>query len=152
MHGEEPMPIEQTYRDKTFEIADSDSRIRNDDLISFAIYKAGDALAPGTKIGDLKRIAVKTRVSVAQVKVLPTGSQNVRIFAQAASTAGVIIGWTATTNFAGKFANETLGLLTPAPTDDQFGPNAAWSQGNFLGQVDLVQIVDTYGQIKRVTL
>jgi hypothetical protein len=146
------MPIDESYRDKTFKVADKDCRIRNDDLLTFATYKAGDVLPSGAKVGDFKRIPVRRQVKITQAKVLPRGSQNVLIFAFATSSAGAPFGWTAVSNFAGKFVNETLGVLKPRPTDGEDGPNAAWANGHFLGQVDLVQIVDTNGQVKRVTL
>ena len=48
------MPIDESYRDKTFKVADKDCRIRNDDLVTFATYKAGDALrgAPRSAISS----------------------------------------------------------------------------------------------------
>ncbi len=37
------------------------------------------------------------------------------------------------------------------PARGQYGPNAAWSKGGYLGQVDLVEIVDNGHEIERLT-
>lgn len=146
------MSIAESFRDRSFLVSDSDARIRNDDnLISYALYKAGDTLPAGVQIGDPKRIPKGTSVRVSEISIVATGSRSRTIFARATSTDGAtIFGWTSTRNFDGQFVNETLGSLAPEPGAGQFGPNATWSQGNYLGQIVLVQIVDVRGEIERV--
>jgi len=144
------MPSERSYLDKTFLVADSQARIRKDSLLDFVTWNAGEAMPPGVRAGDIKCIPRGTRVKVQDVRTIGIGS-NVDAFALTFSEAGARIGWTATTNFEGVFANETIGLLPPAPVPDQKGPNALWEGGVFLRQEPLVQIGDHDGKIKRLT-
>lgn len=39
--------------------------------------------------------------------------------------------------------NETIGVIQPELGAGRFGPNAAWSDGEYLGQLELVAIVDS---------
>lgn len=148
------MSSTESFRDKTFEVSDPDARIRNDDdLLTFATYKTGDAIPAGAKVGDAKRIVRGSKVVVSEIKILQVGSQSRIVLARTASADGAIAhGWTSTRNFDGKFINETLGSISPEPGAGKFGPNAAWSRGNYLGQVDLVEIVDNGLEIERLTL
>jgi D-alanyl-D-alanine carboxypeptidase len=144
----------ENFADKTFLVADPDTRIRKaDDLMSFERFTAADPLPAGEQVGNFKRIAKGTRVKVDQVKVVPTGSSGRIVFAHALSENGATkLGWTSTRNFEGKFVNVTLGERPPAPGANRFGPNAAWSGGNFLKQITLVDIVDNRLEVERIAL
>ena len=144
----------ESFRDKVFLVSDLDARIRDDgDLLTFATYKPGDTIPRGSSVGDAKRIPQGAQVRVSAIKVVPTGSRSITIFARTTSASGdTVHGWTSARNFDGKFVNETLGSLLPAAGAGQYGPNAAWSKGGYLGQVDLVEIVDNGHEIERLTL
>jgi LAS superfamily LD-carboxypeptidase LdcB len=43
-------------------------------------------------------------------------------------------------------------VILPAPGAGSFGPNAAWLQGKYLGQIELVSIVDSKLEIKRLAV
>ena len=43
-------------------------------------------------------------------------------------------------------------IVQPEPGAGRFGPNAAWSNGEYLGQIDLVAIVDSKLEIERLAL
>jgi hypothetical protein len=148
------MSVLESFRNNTFLVSDPDARIRNhEDLLTYATYQPGDALPAGAHVGDKKVIARDTRVLVAEVRTVMTGSQSRTVFARTTSTDGAIaIGWTSTRNFEGRFINETIGGLSPKPGAGKFGPNAAWSGGTYLGQVELVEIVDNTLEIERIAL
>jgi len=150
----EKMSSIESFRDRVFLVSDPDARIRNDsDLLAFATYKPGDTIPQGSSVGDPKRIPQGTQVRVSAIKVVPTGSRSKTIFARATSANGdTVHGWTSTRNFDGRFVNETLGSLPPTPGAGQYGANAAWSKGGYLGQVDLVEIVDNGLEIERLTM
>jgi hypothetical protein len=82
------MPIEQSYLDKEFTVADPDARIRNDDLLTFATYKQGQPLPPGAQVGGVIRIPPGTRVKATAVRTIGLGSATQQLFAQAAPAAG----------------------------------------------------------------
>jgi hypothetical protein len=141
----------ESFRDKPFVVADAEARLRNDDLVTFATYKPGELLPAGAKVGGIKCIADGARVVVSEVKIAPTSAKTQAVFAKVSPAAGgAILGWTLAENFAGKFVNETLGMI-PKGTD-QKGPTAAWEGGRFLRQADLVEIVDATRDIERLTL
>lgn len=148
------MPFKESFIGKIFEVSDPDARIRNaNDLAAFETWQPGNALPPGVKVGDPKRIAKGTAIAVTAIKTLPTGSKTRTVFAHAASPDGATAhGWTSTRNFKGSFINELIGLLPKGDPADKFGPNAAWSKGTYLDQVDLVEIVDNGLEIERMTL
>jgi len=134
----------ESFRDKTFVVVDGDARIRRDaDLMAFVLDPAGRfvTIPPGTGV----KIVEVTRVE--------TGSKSGIVFGHATSVdESQVFGWTSTRNLDGKFINETIGVVRPAPGASRFGPNAAWSKGVFLGQVDLVAIVDSRVEIERLAL
>lgn len=138
------MGIEQSFLGKVFVVEDPDARIRDDaNPVNYTKYMAGDQLPPGKTVGDFKVIAKGTNIKVANIVRLPTGSQSVTVLARATSQDGMrVFGLTSTRNLRGKFVNETLALLTPKTGAGQFSPTAAWSRGTYLGQVDLVEIMD----------
>ncbi len=107
------MNLSQSFRDKPFQIADPEARIRNeDDLLTYATYKAGDTLPPGAHVGDFKIISKETRLLVTETKILLTGSQSRTVYARTTSIDGATaFGWTSTRNFYGQFINETIGGL-----------------------------------------
>lgn len=138
------MPLADSFRDRTFTVNDPDARIRRDgDLMSF-VPTAG---------GGFQTIPKGTAVRIDQVQLAETGSKTSIVFGRASSADGArVLGWTSTRNLDGKFVNETLGLVAPEPGATRFGPNAAWSAGEFIGQIDLAAIVDSKLEIERVAL
>jgi hypothetical protein len=142
----------ESYKDNVFIVADPDARIRNPaDLMAFEQYKPGEPLPPGEKVGNFKRIAKDTQVKVDEIKIVQTGGSGTIVFAHALSAGGAgDLGWTSARNFKGKFVNETLGALPPAPGANKFGPNAAWVAGSFKGQITLVQIISAGLGVRRI--
>ncbi len=138
------MNFAESFRSKTFDVVDSDARIRrDDDLMAFAQDSGG----------QFKTIAKGTPVKIVEVKVVEAGSRSRIVFGRATSVDGTnTYGWTSTRNLLGKFVNETIGAVVPEPGAGQFGPNAAWSRGAYLGQLDLAAIVDSTLDIERVAL
>src|SRR5262249_17384150 len=131
------MPFIPSFVGKAFVVSDSDARIRDPNDLTTTTPKV---------------IPKGTRVVVTEVKTQATGSKNRTVFANTTSTSGTVLGWTSTRNFDGSFINETLGLLPAGNNSNQKGPNGAWSNGNFIGVVDLVEIVDNTHEIERMTL
>jgi hypothetical protein len=144
----------ESYADKTFIVADADARLRKpNNLMEFERFTAADPLPAGEQVGNFKRIAKGTTVKVDKVKVVPTGSSGSIVFGHCLSPDGTTeLGWTSTRNFDGKFINETLGAIPPAPKASKFGPNAAWKKGVFDRQLTLVSIVDARLEIERLAL
>ncbi len=138
------MSLFESYRDKTFIVDDADARVRRDnDLMAFVPAAAG----------HFQTIPKGTVVKIVEIEVAEGGSQRSIVFGRAASSDGSrVFGWTSTRNLAGKFMNETIGLIRPEPRAGRFGPNAAWSDGEYLGQVELVAIVDSRLDIERLAL
>lgn len=148
------MSFEESFHDKTFHINDPDSLVRagRNDLLKPLKYSPGDPLPNGVHVGDNKRIPLGTEVSVAEVALVEAGSETQRAFALAIDLAGGEIGWTSTRNFAGKFRNETLGVLHSEKGAGQYGPNAAWSGGKYVGQLDLIRIMSAELKIRQIAL
>lgn len=138
------MNFGESFRDKTFDVVDSDARVRQDeDLMAFAL----------TAGGRIQTIPNGTQVKIVEVKVAQVGSRSSIVFGRATSVDGTrLFGWTSTRNLERKFMNETIGVVKPEPGAGRFGPNAAWSAGQFLGQVELAAIVDSTLQIERLAL
>ncbi|OUL99991.1 M15 family metallopeptidase [Variovorax sp. JS1663] len=138
------MDAAESFKDKTFVVSDPDARLRrDDDLMAFA-------LAAG---GQVRTIPQGSQVRITEIRVVEAGSQSIIVFGRAASADGIqALGWTSTRNLDGKFMNETIGIVRPEPGASRFGPNAAWSNGEFLGQLDLVSIVDSRLDIERLAL
>ncbi len=138
------MNLAESFRDKTFVVVDSDARIRSDQNLM--------AFIPGTG-GGFQTIPKGTKVKVAEVKVAEAGSRSGIVFCRATSVDGTrVFGWTSTRNLEGKFMNETIGLVQPEWGAGRFGPNAAWSDGEYLGQIELAAIVDSKLEIERLAL
>lgn len=134
----------ESFSEKTFLVVDPDARIRrDDDLIQFR-RDAG---------GRFQTIPQGTPVKIAEVKTAEAGSLRSIIFGRATSVDGArVYGWTSTLNLQGQFINETIGAVRPEPGAGQFGPNAAWSGGRYLGQLELVSIVGSKLEIERLAL
>jgi hypothetical protein len=132
---------ERSYLSKSFTIADPDARLRReDDLMTFQVSG-----------GVIEKIPQSTVVRVDAVQRIQTGASKVALFAHTVNAEGVPLGWTSIANIRGKFVNETLELLAPQAGAGKFGPNAAWSAGAYIGQIDLVEIVDAKSEIKRIS-
>ena len=136
------MSIAESFRDKVFVIADSDARIRRaNDLMLFI-------LDPG---GHFQKIPTYTKVKIVDIRLAEVSSRNSMVFGHATSVDGVQdFGWTSTRNLDGKFMSETIGAIQPKPGAGRFGPNAAWSHGLYLGQLELVTIVDSKLEFERI--
>lgn len=132
----------ESYRTKTFVVSDPDARLRKADALNEAIA------APG---GGFAKIAKGTRIKVDAVKVVPSGSTTVNVFVHAIpADGGAPLGWTSANNLDGQFLSETIGSLPPPPNTNRFGPNAAWANDKFLGQVTLIEVVGTRKEIERI--
>jgi hypothetical protein len=133
----------ESYKNRRFKVVDPDARLRRaGDLMAFEVDAAG----------AFKTIAIGSVIRVDRVESLPMGAKGQILFARALAEDGSVIGWTSTRNLEGKFVNETLGEILPAPGANRYGPNAAWSHGAFLGQKTLVSIVDATLEIERIAL
>jgi hypothetical protein len=144
----------KSYMDKTFVVIDPDTRIRKPgDFMEFQTYTAADTLPAGEQVGNFKRIPQNTEVKVDDIEIVRTGASGSIVFAHAMSKDGATeYGWTSTRNFLGKFVNETLDEVRPAPGAGKYGPNAAWAGGSYLGQRTLVEIVGVKLEIERLAL
>ena len=138
------MNFAESFRDKIFVVVDSDARIRrHDDLMAFV---------PGAG-GDFQAIPKGTNVKIVEVKVAETGSRSRIVFGRATSVDGAqVFGWTSTRNLGGKFMNETIGVVRPLPGASRFGPNAAWSDGEYLRQLELAVMVDSKLELECLAL
>ena len=134
------MPVE-SWRDRMFTIADPDARLRVAGALDQFVIAGG---APRT-------IARGTQVKVVSIALQPSGARGVNIFLDAAGADGSPIGWTSAANVEGKFYSETIGTVPRPANANQFGSHAAWSRGQFLGQIDLVRIVGTGYEIETVS-
>ena len=138
------MTFVESFRDKSFVVDDADARIRRDDDLMAFVPAAG---------GHFQTIPKGTEVKVVEVRVVEGGSKSNIVFGRATSADGSQnLGWTSTRNFARKFMNETIGVVSSEPGAGRFGPNAAWSNGEYLGQLELVAIVDSRFEIERLAL
>ena len=127
-----------------FVVVDPDARIRRpEDLMTFSLDAAG----------RFQTVPKGTEVRVVEIRLVEAGSRSSIVFGRATSVDGAqVFGWTSTRNFDGKFMNETIGAVQPEPGAGRFGPNAAWSQGEYLGQIELAAIVDAKLELERLAL
>ena len=118
------MNFAESFQDKTFVVVDSDARIRSDqDLMAFFLDTDG----------RFQTIPKDTEIKIVEVKVVEAGSRSSIVFGRAMSINRTqVFGWTSTRNLDGKFMNETIGVIRPEPGVGRFGPNAAWSDGEYL--------------------
>jgi hypothetical protein len=128
----------ESFRERTFVVDDPDARLRDGTAFDRFITDAA---------GRPRTIAKGTTIKLRSVRTEPAGAKAVNIFVEATDEAGVLIGWTSAGNLAGKLLSETIGEIPPA-NGNRFGPNAAWSNGEFAGQVTLVKVVGTGSQIE----
>ncbi len=131
-----------SYRTKTFVVENSDARLRRaDDLSAFV-------LGPG---GAIKTIAPGTSIKISDVRTTPAGSKSVNLFVLARSAdSATEFGWTSANKLAQRLLSETIGAIEPVAGTNQFGPNSAWSNGRFLGQITLVRVLGTNREIEHV--
>ncbi len=141
--GGQFMNVRESFREKSFVVVDEDARVRNDDdLLSFALDAHGKFL----------KIPPGTDVKIDRVKVVEVGSRSTIVFGRATSVDGAhVIGWTSTRNLDGKFVNETVGSIR-SESSSQYGPNAAWAGGKYLGQIELVSILSASLALERVAI
>lgn len=132
---------ERSYLSKSFTIADPDARLR----------QANDLMAFQTSDGAILKIPQATVIQVKAVQRVEVGASKVALFVLAMSADQTPLGWTSATNLQGKLVNETLELIKPPAGGGKFGPNAAWSSAAYLGQIDLIEIVDAKSEIKRIS-
>lgn len=134
----------ESYKGKTFLIANPDARLRKPDALDQFLTDAA---------GTLLKIANGATIKIDAVETVPTapGARTVRLFGHALAADGSELGWTSAVNVAGKLVSETIGAVPPAPGAGKFGPNAAWESDAFLGQVTLVKIVGSGNEIEHLT-
>ena len=133
---------EASYRDRIFVVADPDARLRDPAALHSFLS------APG---GEPARIPKDSQIRVDAVKRQPAGAKAVNLFVHALpADGGAAFGWTSANNLKGRFLSETIGSIPPAPGASRFGPNAAWENGAFLGQVTLVEVTGTAREIERI--
>jgi hypothetical protein len=132
----------ESYKSREFVVANADARLR----------KAGALATFETDAsGKIRTIPIGMSVKVKSISVQPSGGKLVSIFAETVNaTDGAAIGWTSVGNFVGGFFSETIGEISPPPGANRFGPNAAWENGQFLGQITLVKVVGTGYEIKYI--
>lgn len=123
----------ESWRDRIFTIADPDARLRVAGALDQFVMAAA----------AVRTIPNGTQVKISAIAMQPSGAKGVNIFLETAMPDGSLLGWTSATNVAGKFYSETVGLVPRPASANQFGSHAAWSRGQFLGQIDLVRIVGT---------
>ncbi|SPT37649.1 D-alanyl-D-alanine carboxypeptidase [Achromobacter denitrificans] len=134
--------LERSYLSKSFTISDPDARLRQaENLMDFE-----------TSDGQIRKIPLGAVVWVDAIRRLQAGAKRVVLFANAVRENGEPIGWTSAKNFDGGFINETLELLKPEAGSGKFSPNAAWSDGDYIGQIDLIEIVDSKMEIERLSI
>jgi len=131
----------ESYKAKSFSIKDHDARLRNPEMLS-QFLPLVDGMFPTIPFGS--------EVRVDEVKILPAGSRSVTLFVHARpmDDDATPYGWTSWKNLEGEFLSETLGLIRPASGAGADGPNAAWVDGQFLGQINLVKIFGTKNEIE----
>src|ERR1044072_1439920 len=135
----------ESYKTKTFIVSDDDARLRKPGALGEFVTNAD---------GSFPRIPQRTRIKVDAVEAVATapGAKTVRLHALARAHAdGAERGWPSAGNLAGKFVSETIGAMPPAPGAGQKGPNAAWSNDAFIGQVTLVKVVGSNNEIEHLT-
>lgn len=132
--------LERSYLSKSFTVVDPDARVR----------QASNLMAFETSSGTIKTIPQATVIRVDAIERLQAGANKVSLFAHALQEDGTPLGWTSTNNLQRKFVNETLELIEPSAGSGKFGPNAAWAHGAYIGQIDLVEIVDAKTEIERI--
>lgn len=141
------------FKDQTFLVSDPDARVRSaDNIWTFQTYAATDDIPVGSAVGDYILIPRDTIVRVRDVQIVPAGKRH-RFFADVEdATNSQYFGWTSTTNFQGAFRNVTLGRVDPKSGAGRYAETAAWSRGNYIGQVTLVKIVDARLELENLTL
>ncbi len=133
--------FEQSYLTKRFTVADPNARMR----------QASNLMAFEMTGGSFRTIPKGTAVRIDEVRIVQGGANKASLFGRAINASGSILGWTSTANLDGKFVNETLNRLKPAAGSGQYGPHAAWSEGAYLGQIELIEIVDARMEIERLS-
>lgn len=134
--------IAESYREKTFLVEDSDARLRRADDVNAFVTKPD---------GGIKTIPPGSSIRIDDVRTTPAGSKAVNIFVLAKSAdSATELGWTSANNLAQRFLSETIGAIEPMAATNQFGPNAAWSNGKFLRQITLIRVVGTNREIEHV--
>jgi hypothetical protein len=147
------MSAVESWRDRTFVVADPDCRIRVPGALSeFVRWQAGEALPAGAVPGGFKLIPNGTEVRATAVEIVQTGSQASVVFAEVEGAVdGRTWGWTSTRNLKGQFRSVTLGAVAPEPGAGRFSATAAWRGGEYLGQVTLVRVLDVTLNVEFMT-
>ncbi|HEX8238702.1 MAG TPA: M15 family metallopeptidase [Allosphingosinicella sp.] len=133
----------ESYKGKTFTVADPDARIRKDGALHE--YETGPD-------GGFIVIPKGTKIRIDAVEVVPAGAKAVVLYAHALSAdSAATLGWTVASNIQGRLLSETIGSIPPKPGASRFGPNAAWAKDKYLGQVTLVRLVGTDKEIEHIS-
>ena len=133
----------ESYKGKQFVVADPDARLRKAGALHEFVTEAD---------GGPATIPKGTKIRVDAVEIVPAGAKAVILYVHALSEDGAAeLGWTAASNLDGRMMSETVGAIPPPPGASRFGPNAAWANDNYLGQVTLVKVVGTNKEIEHLT-
>jgi hypothetical protein len=132
----------QSYKGKTFTIVDPFARLRTAGALNEFVTKVG---------GDFATIPKGTTIAIDAVETTAAGAKAVNVYAHALSADGAtVFGWTSSANIAGALLSETIGSIPPPPGAGRFGPNAAWANDVYLGQVTLVRVIGTAKEIEHI--
>lgn len=131
----------RSYISREFRIDDPDARLRDpEDLKHFL----RDPVS-----GQFVRLPVGLKVTVEELRRLEVGGLRIQLFARVRdAVSGAPVGWTSTGNLAGNFIGETLERVEPVPGAGRYSITAAWSEGQYTGQINLIEIVDAELQIE----
>lgn len=134
----------RTYSGKTFVIDDPDARIRRaEDLTRFELGPGGNT--------DFKIIPNGRSIRIDDTRMLPAGRGDFSLFVHALDAAsGTMLGWTSVGNVKGRLIGHTVAKRSPPAGATKTGANAAWEKGAFIGQITLVYLVGTNGDIAAV--
>jgi hypothetical protein len=132
----------ESYKGRTFTVSDPDARLRTAGALHQYVTKAD---------GSFVLIPKGSQVSLKAVEATPAGAKAVNLYVHAWSADGATeYGWTAAANLAGGLQSETIGAIPPPPGASRFGPNAAWANDAYLGQMTLVRVVGTAREIEHI--
>ncbi len=132
----------ESYKSRSFKIEDSDARLRKGSTLQDFVLDAA---------GAIRIIPQGREIKVKEITTVPTGAKSVNVYVLALDASnGEELGWTSATNLAGKFYSETIGLIKAPSGGNKFGPHAAWKDGAYIGQIDLVRIVGTNYEVEHI--
>lgn len=132
----------ESYKGKTFTVADPDARLRKQGALHDYVTKAD---------GSFALIPLGSKIRIDAVEIVPAGEKIILYVRALAAAGGAALGWTSSVNIEGKLLAETVGAIPPPPGAGKFGAHAAWSNGAYTGQVTLVKVIGTDKELKFLT-